>query len=382
MKITTITILFFLISSYQPLSAQWQAGIKNIRLGASNTQLFLHFSNENNNQTYTGEITFREKISHHIQHRKELIHRPGAQEVVTYSFQLPSGEYEVDIDLKGNVDNKHALKTMTYNCRFGDERTELSDIFLSYQPIVQINGQVPLLELVLLPERGEVNYYMEIYSSGIPELIADAILLMKKTQEFTEATHYESIEKNRTILNVLNGKARLSGSFDISALVAGEYLFQIIIDDGTGFKKYNSTSFTIEGGIRNRVFANIEESIQMMEYILPGQDIAHLLSIKNREVKMDSLEKVWHRLYPENGPESMENFYERIYTFLDSLSEVGEDWRSDRAKIYVQYGKPDQGSEGSGTFTYRNKAYLRWTYLNFDLSFTFEKRNNTYYLIE
>lgn len=381
-KAFLLSLLFLLMAS--PLSAQWKAGISNIRLRGFNTQMFLNFNPGPGLATgpYFIEIVFRRAGTRSVVHRKELQVAPKTLEVFPVLFSLPQGEYEVDIDFLEESRHQHTLKQLTYTCRYDSRKLSSSDIFLSYEPFEPQAREIPLLEPVLLPEKGEVYYMMEIYAPGYSQVTVEAILLEAKSQDYPSAVHYQSLQKSRQVLPVANGMSTLRGVFDISNLREGAYLIQVVIpkqgDEGLNL----GTPFRIEGYVTERVMANIDESVQMMAYVLPQNKVLRMIQLPNPEQKRDTLVQAWKTLYPERPEEAMEDYFRRMYTFVDSLATGEEDWRCDRARIFTLYGKPDQGFGPKGTFTYQGDNYLRWTYSHYELSFTFKKRNNRYILLE
>jgi GWxTD domain-containing protein len=87
----------------------------------------------------------------------------------------------------------------------------------------------------------------------------------------------------------------------------------------------------------------------------------------NLEGKKEFLERFWNRKNPNPGSK-INTFKEEIfrrfmyanYYYSSSLVKRDDGWNSDRGRIYITYGPPDQKDRSPSSIS--QKPYERWTY--------------------
>ena len=372
------------LGTLHPLSARWQATVKSIWLNGKNTRLYLNYeADQGRMKRFDLEINFRVKGSNRIRMAKELSFESDENTITPYDFFLEEGVYDVNIDIRDKETGVlQPPISLDYTSRVNVRKFTFSDIFLSYDETATFSQVEPLLLPILLPEREYVYFFMEVYAPGLSQIDASADLFNKTSKNRPPSTHYESLENTSLSLPVTNGKTIFSGRFEISRLTEGEYLIQIRVSAGGINERHNSTSFIIEGNVQDRIFNDTEKAIQMMEYAVSPEMVRGLLRIGDDTRQQDSMIRVWNIMYPDNPKEEMENYFRQIYVFLDSMAYPGETWQSDRARIFLRYGKPDSDPSQGRQFTRDGKEFERWTYIRWDLSFIFERRNKQFVLID
>ena len=152
----------------------------------------------------------------------------------------------------------------------------------------------------------------------------------------------------------------------------------MLIYTGEGEPIVERVRFTKGRDIRTRILNDLDNSIQMMQYIAPEARLNEILQKDSVLVKQAEFFKTWERLYPGEAQEKMESYYQKVYV-ADQLYKEGDrpGWQTDRGKIFILYGAPEsQEVEISG------KIYKRWTYPRWSLSFLFEERNQNWILLE
>ena len=379
-----VLMLICWLGFISPLSARWQATVKSIWLNGKNTRLYLNYIPDQGRQrAFDLEISFRVQESNRIRIAKELSFQSDEAVTTPYDFFLEEGAYEVNIDIR---DKETGILqppiSLEYTSQVNVNAFTFSDVFLSYNEGSIFSQEEPLLQPILLPEREYVHFFMEIYAPGFANVEASADLFAKTNKNRPPSTHYESLENTSLNLAVNNGKTIFRGQFEIARLTEGEYLIQIKVSAGGVRERHNSTSFLIEGNVQDRIFANPDRAIEMMEYAVDPMMIQDLIGINDPIMKQDSMLSVWNHMYPDNGKLEMENYYKQLYVFLDSVAYPGETWQSDRARIFLRYGKPDSDPSQGRQFTRDGKEFERWTYIRWDLSFIFERRNKQFVLID
>jgi len=383
-------LLFLLLTSTSSeLYAQWEATIKTIAQGTYNTRLFLNYSPlQSEEKEFQVEISFRIPTNHRVIHATEFYLTTREAQLFNYPFDLPKGEYEVEIDILDLESQIYVNLSRTYQCNYEANALSVSNIFLATESAQSFEAFSPILQPIPILTRASdsVFFYLEIYAPGYEQIPAEAILFSPQQHEQPQTKRYTEREKKFKQLPVSRGRAIFTGGFDITQLEVGNYRILININEGTSVN--TTTRFIIKGDIQQRIFEHIDESIRMMKYIIPEQRIDELLDIADPDRRKDSLLYTWEQLYP-NTPDQpfraemeFETYYRKIYRFIDSVAYENEDWNSHRAKVYLMYGEPDGSWEQISRFEKDQKLFERWTYYQYNLSFTFERRNNQYILIE
>ncbi len=386
-KLFLLTLALTLRS--QQAYSQWEATLKSIYVGRYNTLLYLNYQpTDTISRQYKVEISFRYPLDHRVIHAKEFYIETDQPKLYTYQFDLPPYEYEVDIDLV-NIANQSAINIpRSYQCRYKPGELSISDIFLAYNSANRFDQLSPLLQPIptLDTSHQTIFFYLEIYAPGYNQIPAEAILFTHKSHQQPQSIRYISLQKKEDVMDVANGRAVFTGSFDLSTLDVGSYRILINLK---GNESVNSiANFELKGNTQTRIYKNIDKAIQMMEYILPQSSIQDILRIADPVRRKDSLIRTWDKLFPNNSEQpfrtenAMEQYYSKLFSFVDDIAYEGENWTSARAKIYIMYGEPDNGWDDIKPFQMNGKTFERWTYSRYNLAFTFVRRNNRYVLVE
>ncbi len=390
MKVKAFIIFLLLLAEVSILHAQWETTIKSIAdpKEPNNTSFFLrHQIVKERLREYHVEVSFRLPGSHRTVAAKEMYISAQNPRLFTFPFFIPYGTYEVDVDILDTQGGKSFTKQMLYQSRYLPGELSISDIFLARRPSNNFRNLSPILQPIPIFSSGEntIFFYLEVYDPKLSQISVNATLLSEQAQEQPQVIHYVSLQNTFKQVPVVDGKAIFSGSFEIATLPRGQY--RILIRASGEQTVENTINFIIKDKIQERIKQNLDENLAMMKYILP-QDKFDVLQGLDNSLKWDSLRSVWHHLYPSTNElpfyaeTSMEDYYRKLFLFQDSLAYPGENWTSDRAKIFLFYGVPDGGWKALHTFTHRGKKYEQWPYSSQNLIFTFERRNNTYVLIE
>ena len=392
MHIPNLIVAYFLafIGLCTPLQAQWEATIKSLAdpLGPNNTSLFLRYlpSPEKTKQFHV-EISFRLPRTHRTISAREMNIQVSRPKLFTFPFQIPPGNYEVDIDILDAEGLSSTTRQMTYQSRFEKGQLSISDIFLAPQPSTDFQNLSPILAQIptFSEGRDSLFFYLEVYTPSPSRVPVEATLLAEKPHQQPQSDLYVSLQNASKSIQIVNGKAVFSGGFDISNLKRGQY--RILIRASGEIPVENTINFVIKDAIQKRIQKNLIHSIEQMSYILPQNRIKELLLV-SPENQWDTLISVWRNLYPSteklpfHTENSMESYFRRMYTFQDSLAYEGESWESDRAKVFLFYGIPDGGWNQVKKFVRKNNSYEQWAYRSENLIFTFQKQNNRYSLVE
>ncbi len=217
---------------------------------------------------------------------------------------------------------------------------------------------------------------------------------------FPVGTLYEKIniikddDTVKVIINELNcrgSKVPQMRKIDISYL--GEGYHNIIIEvtdpisnavnkteDYFSIKKKNASNY--------RLFVNLEDEIMLLKYFLPSAKTKIWKDLTD-EGKLKFIDKFWEINDLDTFPKKNE-FYElirkRIQYCNEHYSHFKDGWNTDRGRIYIKFGKPDDilCYDTGLTTKYAQKKYEIWKYrvhYNYTYLFLDFQTNGNYKLI-
>ena len=365
-------------------AANWKVTLKSVKQGPYNTFLYLQYHPGDQSNTMTRpqvvEINFRKKGTFPIVLSKEQrLEIKGAKaKVFRIELYIQPGIYEVDIDIADVLSGRHTPLAVAYRCMISPKQLSVSDIFLSYEHAENLAKIAPILDFNLAPGNQKLYFLTEIYAPYARQLSVRAILYQEvDSLSSSSVSTWLDIRKITRVVSTQTPRTVFGDNINISGLKEGSYLLQILIYDQDSLLLKPSTHFVIEGGTRQKIFDDLPTSIQMMRYILPSIELERLSGIQNKGQQETAFRQAWFQLYGEAADSRMNAYFKRVYSINERLSAEGEDWESDRGRIYLQYGEPAYTE-----LVIHEKEYQRWTYVKWDLSFLFEKRNQGYILVE
>lgn len=179
---------------------------------------------------------------------------------------------------------------------------------------------------------------------------------------------------------VLYGKRRLKITGRDDAWVIGfnvddwaPGLYKVNIRAVTKSPERNATtSIDVKVDVtRSMLTTGFDDTMEILSYIYSREELDGL-----RRVPEEERAEEWARFWrfrdpdpttPEN--EALEQFILRITYVADHFSHIGEGWRSDRGKIFIRYGKPDQVDRTSDQR--QQGEYEVWRYYAGNRTFVF-----------
>lgn len=179
-------------------------------------------------------------------------------------------------------------------------------------------------------------------------------------------------------------RSRLS-AVDISNLEEGYYEITVEVSDPVSKAvNFRTDYFSIkqEKGQGFRLFINIDDEFILLKYLLPSSKtrLWNNLSLEGRKHYINRFWLANDKIPDTEKNEFFETIKERIVYCNAQFSHFEDGWHTDRGRIYIKYGKPDDivtGDTGLQT-KYPRKKYEIWkyrvknnlTYLFLDLSST------------
>ncbi|MBN2226632.1 MAG: GWxTD domain-containing protein [candidate division Zixibacteria bacterium] len=216
-------------------------------------------------------------------------------------------------------------------------------------------------------------YYFEIYQGrdGRENVFIDTRILDHKY----DPVYYDtltSVFSDRTIRQIRH--------VTLSGIPSGDYYLDIILrgrrnKDVDHVRTPFRISWSPEALYRN----DFKTALRQLEYIAESDELDKLKAAATPEERMNAWNNFWLRRDPTPNTarnEAKEDYYRRIEYTNRYFSLLGkEGWRTDRGRIYIQYGEPDQIEdfpfEAASQF-----AYQVWYYYQIGIQrkFTFVDR--------
>ena len=375
-------LLLFSLIFVSELQAQWKLSVKNKFEDPFNAFLFLEYSAPTDrDKNFLVEVRFRLKDTRHTYLKKEFTLATNRSQIFAIGLKLLEGDYEVDAFIHDtDLDNFASLKLDKPFSVNSVKPIRVSDIFLKYDGNSKDPFSSPILDKILDTDNQKLYYFMELKAPDYEALTVRAVLYKKDQSNLASRTEaYSSVTQTQRILYVNKDTSMIfKDSLRLNALTEGEYLLDVrIYDDGLPLKT-EDIRFEVGGDIKRKIFSDLNNSIRMMEYTMPIEELDRVLRIPiESEVKEDEFIELWEKLYGEDYEEEMEAYYHKVFEANDRYSDVDEGWRTDRGKIFIQYGEPK-----TKDLTIKGKDYQKWIYGKWSLVFLFEKRNKRYLLVE
>ncbi len=122
---------------------------------------------------------------------------------------------------------------------------------------------------------------------------------------------------------------------------------------------------------RSSFLADFDDTIEILSIIADGDDLRELRSVPSAE-RFAAWERFWKKKDPTPNTGSNEllgEFMSRLGYVMKNFSRFQAGWRTDRGKIYIEFGKPDKVSDYPGQL---GRGYQYWYYYSIGTIFVFE----------
>lgn len=378
-------LCYLMLLSAPSLLAQWSLGVKNHLDQDANTRVLLDYQAATDKEkNFLIEIAFRVEGSQgefRVIQSREVRVQTSESRLFDFFFRLPPNAYQVDVDILDlDLDERQYLRLPQAYRVLDAQSVRLSDVYLSYQRDPEQAFDEPILTQSVDPERGKIYYSLNIEAPAYEVLTFRAELYEKKPDTEREAVSFlVSIDQIKRVFYLQNGRGTFQDSLDIADLPSGQYQIDIRIYDDNQRLAARKGSFSLGSDLKKWIFSNLDEAFRMMIYVYPNAQLDSLLEQERDPfVRREAFSQIWEDMYEDKAEEEMERYYRKVFAANERYAETErQGWETDRGRIFILYGEPKEKSvEIAG------KSHLRWTYPRWSLSFLFEKRNQSYQLIE
>ncbi len=280
--------------------------------------------------TYTMQITFSDKnTSRNVSWSKDLIIFPKDTFLSDLEFSS-----NIIIDSTNFMEKFHRNNKLFFvNCNHIYTKDETDTLYIYY-------------------ELGNAQYPVGTLQEKIT-IVKDEDTLSVETMEFA-----------------CNGRKKSrSKKINISDLIDGYYnLIVEVIDPISDVVNKMEDYFTITSKKKSnyRLFVHLEDEIKLLKYFLPSAK-TKIWNELTDDGKLKFIDKFWE--VNNTSPSSKKTEYfelikKRIKYCNEHYSHFNDGWNTDRGRIYIKHGNPDDIINGDTGFVtkYAQKKYEIWKY--------------------
>lgn len=288
------------------------------------------------------------------------------------NFILDPGKYDVKLSIKHHLSKKPTKQKFTVKLKkFKKQRPSLSEIEFVHAIVPDGDKNSPFSkgEMNIIPsvtrkfggyeKDNKVTYYFEAYQ-GSEEF--DEVLVVSKIRHSKKANMSYRDSMTITFLSPIRKEIR---SVSIDDLAPGEYELELELRDKR-HKKYAKLKrkFYIEPSPHSFLEHDYDMVMRMLSLIAEHSEIKKMKQAKTLPERVAAFKQFW--LNRDPTPSTLENehkreFYRRIkyanqkYRYL-----YRKGWSTDRGRVYVRYGPPDQINDYP--YTPNTHPYQEWHY--------------------
>ena len=274
-------------------------------------------------------------------------------------FKLKLGLYDRDSRTKSELEGKLRVPGLSAT-------PSLSDVELLTRGNVHMGdreGFSPDVRRIYSAETDTVFFYYEVYHGGAAESLS-------VSEEIVGAE--ETIVLKNLAASAGPGKAARVGMFAADTLPNGRYRLKISLLDSKGKP---SATRTKEFEIRHGGFhlsKDLDEAVALLTYVASSSEIDAFKKADEQERKR-LWEQFWLERDPTPGTPRNEFFEEHLRRFRYAnehfAAPLTPGWKSDRGRIYIIYGEPDEVE--SRSFEMGEKPTEVWYYFSKGRRFVF-----------
>lgn len=189
---------------------------------------------------------------------------------------------------------------------------------------------------------GEVNYYYEVYRFGTDD---NGLIKLNETVRFIkDGTTY--FNKNSNLDYEISSPVKRQNAIDITVLSEGYYTMELVVEDKvSGLVDTLTTHISIKDELpyKSRMFPDFDDEITLVGYFLNSNQKKTLRELE-KQVQKNFVGQFWRKVDTNKSTEKnefMELIKERKDYADNNYTVIVSGWESDRGRIYIKYGAPD-----------------------------------------
>ncbi len=325
----------------------------------------------------TGELLARKQIGASLEVKSKKLAR-GAHDlqILESSFLIPPGPYELEVKVSDrntlgfgffhlfgrNARSGTALGRFVAK-EFRGEGLAISDIHFGRDVDTTSQSVLANPNRLFGATMPELAYSYEVYLGLTPEE-KSAVPYDVRREVFDEDGQIWAVEDERLTYSGEGTRFRRAGVQDLSAIPGGSYRYRVTVRRSDGSDSTATESpFHVVWSKEDLALINgnessgadffselgIEVEVKSLSYILTQDDI-QMVELLSPEEQREWITTYWEDRDPTPGTPLNElrmEHYRRIYHAnqrFGSIRNIGMD--TDRGRIYIRYGEPEQISSG------------------------------------
>ena len=296
-----------------------------------------------------------------------------------YPFHLPVGKYLVQITVRDKLSDKTDSSRFTVELEdYFSGTPKFSKVMLAYSATpTKENTTLDRMGFRMFPNpshrfaRGDLTlyHYSEFY---LPDTNTRKVGICQKI--FSGDTLFRSFEPEWF---KVSGASWYIGGFSVAGFPEGTYRLRLCLITQNG-----ETLATRDVGFAVKKRASVEEQNLSEEDIRNLRYMLSFVATPEQLKTFDNLDKngkilFWERFWSERDPdpetpenEALDEYIER-WNYVNERFREGDTpgWRTDRGRIYLTYGPPDDVERH--TFGASENTWEQWNYFDKNLYFVF-----------
>lgn len=300
---------------------------------------------------------------------------------------LPPGDYNLKLTVIDANTKREGLSTASFRVKdFSEDELQISDIELAYQieainsdsvfsPLIKANRRViPNPNGYFSNEDSAAFLFFEVYNLAAPtsEVETFELDIDVRDQYGYELKDLEPMTRKKP-----GTTAVMSEAISLAGLPGGTYIIEVQIKDPATGNKANSLkpfslvyAFDQLSPTMEQPDQFTDEDAELMEQVIhyiSSSDEKKLYRELDLEGKKNMLARFWEERNPEPGSkmniyknEIFRRFMYANYYFSSTLIDRTNGWKSDRGRVYITYGEPDEIERFPSSM--ESKPWMKWTY--------------------
>ncbi len=300
---------------------------------------------------------------------------------------LPPAKYQMRLTAIDGISKRSGISTFELSVRdFSSDNLSISDLELAYS-IVPTESDTIVSDLVKANRRVIPNpsryisnddsllyFYCEAYNLALREGANDEF---KVTTTILDSYGYEVREYPEVRNKKPGTTAVITEALPVMGLPGGNYELNVRVEDiVTGRKVSTSKKFMLIYAFdqlaptMTRTDSLTDDDAKLMEQVIryiTTKEEKETYAQLNLEGKKTWLKSFWDSKNPNPGSrvntyknEIFRRFLYANYYYSSSIAKRNDGWSTDRGRVYIEYGPPDQIEQHPSAMG--KKPYERWIY--------------------
>ena len=287
------------------------------------------------------------------------------------SVTLKPGEYTVTIRLHDKISNAHTLRSGKFIAKdFNKYPVNVSDLIILKKITGAVLNPGNIWPRFMPVTADSVFLYADVTSPKIQKTVSLSLEI--------QSLNGQTIHKQKTELTLTGWKTPFARSLNISGLSDGRYKLKLSVLNIKSSPGYQY--LWVRKKMKSILKGNLAAILEPMQYIMNHSDwirLKHAAGEKRKKL----FQEFWQKRNPLPNSKTnplLEEFHRRVQSADEDFSySKTPGWKTDRGRIYIIYGPPDDIYTNNTNIFSSVPPYIIWTYYDLRLKFVFVDELNT-----